>query len=94
VIKEAADDAHFKKRYQLLFGALLSVVGVGMRQELSREEDFVRMLSAVAEKVKVAKDRDKDVSHSYFTLALCTVTFYVVLMSYGHTGGRATTGIL
>ena len=68
MLKEAADDVQFRKRYQLLFGALLSVVGVAMRQELSREEDFVRMLSAVADKVKGARDRDKDVSRIYFML--------------------------
>ena len=66
MLKEAADDFQFKKRYQLLFGALLSVVGVAMRRELSREEDFVRMLSAVADKVKGARDRDKDVSCHFF----------------------------
>lgn len=58
LLKDAADDVHHKKRYQLMFGALMSVVGEKMRQEFGKQEELVNMLSAIADKVKAAKDRD------------------------------------
>lgn len=58
LLKEAADDPYHRKRYQLMFGALMSVVGEGMRNEFGKQEEFVNMLSAIADKVKAAKDRD------------------------------------
>ena len=61
LLKEAADDVRYRKRFQLLFGALLSVVGQSMRSELSRQDEFVRILSAVADKVKAAKDKEVSV---------------------------------
>jgi len=63
LLKEAADDVRYRKRFQLLFGALLSVVGKSMRSELSKQDEFVHVLSAVADKVKAAKD--KEVSFSF-----------------------------
>ena len=42
----------------MLFGALLSVVGKAMRSELSKQDEFVRILSSVADKVKAAKDKE------------------------------------
>ena len=61
LLKEAADDVRYRKRFQLLFGALLSVVGQSMRNELSKQDEFVRVLSAVADKVKAAKDKEVSV---------------------------------
>lgn len=58
LLKEAADDVRYRKRFQLLFGALLSVVGQSMRCELSKQDEFVRVLSAIADKVKAAKDKE------------------------------------
>jgi len=58
LLKEAADDVRYRKRFQLLFGALLSVVGKAMRNELSKQDEFVHILSSVADKVKAAKDRE------------------------------------
>lgn len=57
-LKEAAEDVRYRKRYQLLFGALLSVVGQAVRNEFSKQEDLVKMLAAIAEKVKAAKDKE------------------------------------
>ena len=57
-LKEAAEDVRYRKRYQLVFGALLSVVGAAMRREFSKQEDLVKMLAAIAEKVKAAKDKE------------------------------------
>ena len=57
-LKEAADDVCHRKRYQLMFGALLSVVGEGMRKEFTKQEDLTKMLTAIAEKVKAAKDKE------------------------------------
>jgi len=58
LLKEAADDVRYRKRFQLLFGALLSVVGKSMRNELSKQDEFVHILSSVADKVKAAKDKE------------------------------------
>ena len=58
LLKEAADDVRYRKRFQLLFGALLSVVGKSMRNELSKQDKFVHILSSVADKVKASKDRE------------------------------------
>lgn len=58
LLKEAAGDVHFRKRYQLIFGGLLSVVGKSMRSEISKQEEFIRMLSAIADKVKAGKDKE------------------------------------
>ena len=41
-----------------MFGALLSVVGEAGRREFGKEEDLVKMLAAIAEKVKAAKDKE------------------------------------
>lgn len=48
----------YKKRYQLMFGALLSVAGGGMREEFQKQEDLVKMLAAIADKVKASKDKE------------------------------------
>ena len=58
MLKEAADDTRYRKRYQLLFGALMSLVGNAMREEFSKQEDLCKMLGSVAEKVKAAKDKE------------------------------------
>jgi len=58
LLKEAADDVRYRKRFQLLFGALLSVVGKSMRGELSKQDEFVHILSSIADKVKAAKDKE------------------------------------
>ena len=73
LLKEAADDVRYRKRFQLLFGALLSVVGQSMRNELSKQDEFVRILSAVADKVKAAKD--KEVSVVFYTYMWCFIAF-------------------
>lgn len=49
---------YFRKRYQLVFGALLSVVGENGRKEFGKEEDLMKLLAAIAEKVKAAKDKE------------------------------------
>jgi len=64
LLKEAADDVRYRKRFQLLFGALLSVVGQSMRNELSKQDEFVRILSAIADKVKAAKDKEVSIAHA------------------------------
>ena len=53
---------HYRKRYQLLFGALLSVVGENMRRDFSRQEELAKMLAIIAMKVKEARDSSKEVS--------------------------------
>jgi hypothetical protein len=78
LLKEAADDYRYRKRYQLLFGALLSVVGESMRTEFVKEEDFIKMTSAIADKVKAAKD--KEVSPLGFPLGFTPANFVLFIL--------------
>lgn len=54
----AGQDATFKRRYELMFVALASVAGDTLYQEFHKQEDLVKILTSVAEKVKNAKDKD------------------------------------
>ena len=74
LLKEVAENMRYRKRYQLLFGALLSVVGSSLRHEFSKQEDLTRMLAAIAEKVKAA--RDKDVSILLFRFLCVARSWY------------------
>ena len=62
LLKEAGENIKFHKRYQLMFGALMSVVGDAMRKQFQHQEALVRALSSIAEKVKTVKDSYKEVS--------------------------------
>nr|KAG5699171.1 hypothetical protein BaRGS_014470 [Batillaria attramentaria] len=59
----AAQDASYKRRYELMFVALASVAGDTLYQEFRKQEDLVKVMTSVAEKVKASKDKD---SCSYF----------------------------
>ena len=54
----AGQDASYKRRYELMFVALASVAGDTLYQEFRKQEDLVRGMTTVAEKVKAAKDKD------------------------------------
>ncbi|KAL8561409.1 hypothetical protein ACOMHN_037306 [Nucella lapillus] len=54
----AGQDASYKRRYELMFVALASVAGDTLYQEFRKQEDLVKVMTSVAEKVKVAKDKD------------------------------------
>ncbi|CAL1535121.1 unnamed protein product [Lymnaea stagnalis] len=54
----AAQDATFKRRYELMFVALASVAGDALYQEFKKQEELVKVMTSVAEKVKAAKDKD------------------------------------
>ena len=54
-LKEAASLPSFRTRYKLLFGGLVSVMGMSLREEMEREELLVKRCHAVAEKIKQAK---------------------------------------
>ena len=58
----AGQDASYKRRYELMFVALASVAGDTLYQEFRKQEDLVKVMTNVAEKVKAGKD--KDVSQS------------------------------
>lgn len=47
-------DTHFGSRYEHVLGALLSVGGKGLREELSKQMKLVQLLGGVAEKVRQA----------------------------------------
>ncbi|XP_078537168.1 phosphatidylinositol 4-phosphate 3-kinase C2 domain-containing subunit alpha [Lissotriton helveticus] len=52
LLKDALNDPHFGVRYEHILGALLSVCGIGLREELMKENRLVQLLGLVAEKVR------------------------------------------
>ncbi|CAH1786121.1 unnamed protein product [Owenia fusiformis] len=58
LLKEAAENVMSRKRYQLMFGALMSIVGKSLRKEFEKQEELVKKLAIIAETVKMAKDKD------------------------------------
>lgn len=54
-------DTHFGSRYEHVLGALLSVGGKGLREELSKQMKLVQLLGGVAEKVRQASGSTRQV---------------------------------
>jgi phosphatidylinositol-4-phosphate 3-kinase len=54
LLKDALHDTQFGTRYEHVLGALLSVGGKGLREELSKQTKLVQLLGGVAEKVRQA----------------------------------------
>uniref|UniRef100_A0A8D1EWS5 Phosphatidylinositol 4-phosphate 3-kinase C2 domain-containing subunit alpha n=1 Tax=Sus scrofa TaxID=9823 RepID=A0A8D1EWS5_PIG len=54
LLKDALHDAQFGTRYEHILGALLSVGGKGLREELLKQTKLVQLLGGVAEKVRQA----------------------------------------
>ncbi|XP_029438012.1 phosphatidylinositol 4-phosphate 3-kinase C2 domain-containing subunit alpha [Rhinatrema bivittatum] len=52
LLKDALNDPHFGVRYEHILGALLSLVGRGLREELEKQSRLVQLLGVVAEKVR------------------------------------------
>ncbi|XP_070200165.1 phosphatidylinositol 4-phosphate 3-kinase C2 domain-containing subunit alpha-like [Littorina saxatilis] len=54
----AGQEASYKRRYELMFAALANVAGDTLYQEFRKQEELVKIVTSVAEKVKVAKDKE------------------------------------
>lgn len=61
LLKDALHDAQFGARYEHVLGALLSVGGKGLREELLKQTKLVQLLGGVAEKVKQASGSARQV---------------------------------
>ncbi|XP_016080648.1 PREDICTED: phosphatidylinositol 4-phosphate 3-kinase C2 domain-containing subunit alpha isoform X2 [Miniopterus natalensis] len=61
LLKDALHDAQFGARYEHVLGALLSVGGKGLREELLKQTKLVQLLGGVAEKVKQASGSTRQV---------------------------------
>ncbi|XP_010613469.1 phosphatidylinositol 4-phosphate 3-kinase C2 domain-containing subunit alpha isoform X2 [Fukomys damarensis] len=61
LLKDALHDTQFGTRYEHVLGALLSVGGKRLREELSKQMKFVQLLGGVAEKVKQASGSARQV---------------------------------
>ncbi|XP_049999109.1 phosphatidylinositol 4-phosphate 3-kinase C2 domain-containing subunit alpha [Alexandromys fortis] len=61
LLKDALHDTHFGSRYEHVLGALLSVGGKGLREELSKQMKLVQLLGGVAEKVRQASGSTRQV---------------------------------
>ncbi|KAH0502867.1 Phosphatidylinositol 4-phosphate 3-kinase C2 domain-containing subunit alpha [Microtus ochrogaster] len=66
LLKDALHDTHFGSRYEHVLGALLSVGGKGLREELSKQMKLVQLLGGVAEKVRQASGSTRQ-SCSFFS---------------------------
>ena len=60
-MKGATQDRLYKRRYELMFVALVSVAGESLYQEFMKQEEIVKILTTMAEKVQQAKGGDKEV---------------------------------
>ncbi|KAB1272737.1 Phosphatidylinositol 4-phosphate 3-kinase C2 domain-containing subunit alpha, partial [Camelus dromedarius] len=61
LLKDALHDAQFGARYEHVLGALLSVGGRGLREELLKQTKLVQLLGGVAEKVRQANGSARQV---------------------------------
>ncbi|XP_034501727.1 phosphatidylinositol 4-phosphate 3-kinase C2 domain-containing subunit alpha isoform X2 [Ailuropoda melanoleuca] len=61
LLKDALHDAQFGARYEQVLGALLSVGGKGLREELLKQTKLVQLLGGVAEKVRQASGSARQV---------------------------------
>lgn len=60
-MKGATGDQLYKRRYELMFVALISVAGESLYQEFMKQEEIVKLLTTTAEQVQQAKSGDKEV---------------------------------
>lgn len=58
LLKGAAQDESCQHWYKLMFVALANVAGEALYEEFRKQEDLVKTLSSMAEKLKTAKDKD------------------------------------
>lgn len=58
LLKGAAQDDSCQHWYKLMFVALANVAGEALYEEFRKQEDLVKTLSSMAEKLKTAKDKD------------------------------------
>lgn len=73
----AAQDTAYKRRYELMFVALINVSGDPLYQEFRKQEVLVKILTTMGEKVQAAKDRevsDKKKSYAENLKEVCRVT--------------------
>lgn len=54
----AAQDTTYKRRYELMFVALINVAGDPLYQEFRKQEVLVKILTTTGEKVQEARDKD------------------------------------
>jgi hypothetical protein len=58
LLKGAAQGEGYKRRYELMFVALVSVAGDALYQEFKKQEEMVKYLTLTSEKVQIAKEKD------------------------------------
>ncbi|CAI9615424.1 unnamed protein product, partial [Staurois parvus] len=61
LLKDSLNDPHFGSRYEQILGALLSIIGKGLRQELEKQTRLTQLLGVVAEKVRQANGSARQV---------------------------------
>ncbi|KAE8606011.1 hypothetical protein XENTR_v10010566 [Xenopus tropicalis] len=61
LLKDSLNDPYFGTRYERILGALLSVCGKGLREELEKQTRLTQLLGVVAEKVRQASGSARQV---------------------------------
>ncbi|XP_075694338.1 phosphatidylinositol 4-phosphate 3-kinase C2 domain-containing subunit alpha isoform X2 [Rhinoderma darwinii] len=61
LLKDSLHDPRFGSRYEQIIGALLSVIGKCLRQELEKQTRFTQLLGVIAEKVRQASGSGRQV---------------------------------
>ncbi|XP_053305716.1 phosphatidylinositol 4-phosphate 3-kinase C2 domain-containing subunit alpha [Spea bombifrons] len=62
LLKDSLNDPYFGTRYEQVLGALLSLVGKGLRGELEKQTRLAQVLGVVAEKVRQASGSSRQVA--------------------------------
>nr|DBA17690.1 TPA: hypothetical protein GDO54_003101 [Pyxicephalus adspersus] len=62
LLKDSLNDPHYGGRYEQILGALLSIIGKGLRQELEKQTRLTQLLGVVAEKVRQASGSARQIA--------------------------------
>ena len=85
LLKGATQDSLYKRRYELMFVALVSVAGESLYQEFMKQEEIVKVLTTTAEKVQQAKDKEVRKEEK---MVFCHIHFKQTQMTITHTSNR------
>ncbi|XP_041367790.1 phosphatidylinositol 4-phosphate 3-kinase C2 domain-containing subunit alpha-like [Gigantopelta aegis] len=78
----AAQDATFKRRYELMFCALASVAGDALYQEFKKQEELISALNNTAVKVRSAKEKETTLRRELETIFQIFENWGKILLPY------------
>ncbi|KAL4225582.1 Phosphatidylinositol 4-phosphate 3-kinase C2 domain-containing subunit alpha [Mactra antiquata] len=93
LLKGATQDSQYKRRYELMFVALVSVAGEALYQEFMKQEEIVKVLQNTAEKVQQARGSDKEATLRNNLLVLYEIFQNKCKVLLPHNPGYEVSGI-